>query len=376
MTESEKVWKNAKRIVVKVGSSLVTNDGRGLDFNAIQGWARQISELRSMGVEVVLVSSGAVAEGLVRLGWSKRPDRKHELQAAAAVGQMGLVQAYEKAFEEFKICPAQILLTHEDLADRERYLNARETILTLLALGAVPIINENDTVVTNDIKVGDNDTLGALVTNLIDADVLVILTDQSGLYTADPRTDPKAKLLSYARAGDPCLETMAGGAGSSIGKGGMITKILAAKRASLSNASTVIASGRQQNVLPRLVKCESIGTLLIAGGQPLQARQQWMMAHLQLKGSFTIDNGAVSAIRTGKSLLPIGVRKVEGSFVHGELIACLDLSGKEVARGITNYSSEDARRMMGLHTDEIVQKFGHIKHDELIHQDNMIVASY
>ncbi|MBQ8828997.1 MAG: glutamate 5-kinase [Burkholderiaceae bacterium] len=373
MTEQEKVWKNAKRIVIKVGSSLVTNEGHGLDRVAIDRWTEQIAQLQQLGKQVILVSSGAVAEGLVRLGWSKRPSRMHELQAAAAVGQMGLVEAYEKSFEHYGIKTAQILLTHADLADRERYLNARLTLTTLLDLKVVPIINENDTVVTNEIKVGDNDTLGSLVTNLVDADVLVILTDQLGLFTADPRSNPDAEFVSCAKAGDPALEKMAGGAGSSIGKGGMLTKILAAKRAAGSGASTIIASGREAKVLERLAKFESIGTLLVAERQSLSARKQWMADHLQLKGSCVIDDGAAEAIRKGNSLLPIGVLSVEGNFFRGEIIACQDQNGKEVARGVTNYSSEEARRITRLHTEEIIQELGYLEQRELIHQDNMVL---
>lgn len=373
-SKNQKVWNEVKRVVVKVGSSLVTNEGHGLDRAAIERWTAQIAALQSMGKQVILVSSGAVAEGLVRLGWSKRPSRMHELQAAAAVGQMGLVEAYEKSFEGYGIKTAQVLLTHADLADRERYLNARLTLITLLNLGVVPIINENDTVVTNEIKVGDNDTLGALVTNLVDADVLVILTDQLGLFTADPRSNPDAEFVSCAKAGDEALEKMAGGAGSSIGKGGMLTKILAAKRACTSGASTVIASGREENVLVRLAQAESIGTLLVAEKPRLSAWRQWMADHLQFKGSCVIDDGAAEAIRHGKSLLPVGVKSVEGDFLRGEIIACIDEAGNEVARGVTNYSSEEARRIMGLHTEEIVQELGYMEQRELIHQDNMVAA--
>lgn len=371
--ENQRVWSDAKRVVVKVGSSLVTNEGHGVDREAIRRWSDQIAQLQQKGKEVVLVSSGAVAEGMARLGWTKRPKKVHELQAAAAVGQMGIVEAYEKSFEAHNIKTAQILLTHEDLADRERYLNARQTMQTLLSLGVVPIINENDTVVTSEIKVGDNDTLGALVTNLIEADVLVILTDQIGLFSADPRSNPDAYLIETGKAGDPQYEAMAGGAGSSIGKGGMLTKILAAKRASRSGASTVIASGKVDNVLVKLADGESIGTLLYTHDRPMSARRQWMTDHLQLKGRIVIDDGACSAVRSGKSLLPVGVKKVEGEFLRGEVVSCVDLNGEEVCRGLINYNSEDAKRILGLHSDEILDELGYLEQRELIHQDNMVV---
>ncbi len=328
-----------------------------------------------MGKQVVWVSSGAVAEGMARLGWTKRPKKMHELQAAAAVGQMGIVEAYEKSFERYDIRTAQILLTHADLADRERYLNARQTLTTLLDLKVVPIINENDTVVTNEIKVGDNDTLGALVTNLIDADVLVILTDQIGLFTADPRSNPEAKLVEVGEAGDPIYEAMAGGAGSSIGKGGMQTKVLAAKRAARSGASTVIASGRIPDVLVRLAQGESIGTLLKTDRKPMSARSQWMADHLQLKGKLVIDEGAVEAVRKGKSLLPVGVKAVIGDFLRGEIIQVVDQNDKEICRGMINYGSDESRRIMGLHSDEVVEELGYLEQRELIHQDNMVVMN-
>ncbi len=375
MEENLKVWQDAKRIVVKVGSSLVTDEGRGVDRAAIDCWTKQISELQKLGKQVIWVSSGAVAEGVVRLGWSKRPKKMHELQAAAAVGQMGIIEAYEKSFEIYGIKTAQILLTHADLADRERYLNARQTLVTLLDLGVVPIINENDTVVTNEIKVGDNDTLGALVTNLVEADLLVILTDQLGLFTADPRSNADARLVQVGRAGDKKYEEMAGGAGSSIGKGGMLTKILAAKRAARSGASTIIASGRIEDVLVKLAHGESIGTLLYAESRPMSARSQWIADHLQLKGKCVIDEGAIHAVRAGKSLLPVGVKAVEGDFLRGEVVACVDKDGKEICRGLINYGSAEAKRIMGHHTDEILDELGYIEQRELIHQDNMVVAS-
>jgi len=365
----------AKRIVVKVGSSLVTNDGRGLDHAAIARWASQIAALREQGKEVVLVSSGAIAEGIHRLGWSKRPREIDELQAAAAVGQMGLAQVYESSFGAHGIRTAQILLTHADLADRERYLNARSTLLTLLRLGAVPIINENDTVITDEIKFGDNDTLGALVANLIEGDALVILTDQRGLFTADPRKDPSATLVDEADAGMPELEQMAGGAGSSLGRGGMLTKILAAKRAAHSGANTVIASGREADVLTRLASGEMIGTQLIARTARIAARKQWMADHLQVRGHVVIDNGAVQKLTAdGKSLLPIGVVDVKGAFGRGEVIACVNDQGQEVARGITNYSSSEARLIHRRPSGEIETVLGYMLEPELIHRDNLVLV--
>jgi len=365
---------NVRRIVVKVGSSLVTNQGAGLDVAAISNWAQQIAILRERGCEVVLVSSGAIAEGMQRLGWAQRPSAVHELQAAAAVGQMGLVQVYESCFSQFGLRAAQVLLTHADLVDRERYLNARSTLRTLLTLGVIPIINENDTVVTDEIKFGDNDTLGALVTNLIEADALIILTDQIGLFSADPRKDANATLISEAQAGAPELELMAGGAGSAIGRGGMFTKIIAAKRAARSGAHTAIASGHEANVLPRLLQGESIGTLLTSGALPLDARKQWLADHLQVSGKVVLDDGAVRALRhEGKSLLPIGVLKVEGEFQRGAVIAILDGSGQDLARGLVNYNADEARRIARHPSHEIASILGYVDDADLIHRDNLVL---
>ncbi len=364
---------SAGRVVVKVGSSLVTNDGKGLDHAALARWAEQIAQLVESGKQVVLVSSGAIAEGLQRLGWQKRPKALNELQAAAAVGQMGLVQAYESIFRQHGLHAAQVLLTHEDLADRTRYLNARTTLLTLLDLRVVPVINENDTVSTDEIKLGDNDTLGALVTNLIEADCLVILTDQKGLYTADPRKNPDAQFVHEARAGDPELERMAGGAGSSIGTGGMLTKILAAKRAARSGAHTLIAWGREENVLLRMAKGEHIGTQLMATEATLAARKQWMADHLQLRGRLVLDAGAARALAVdGKSLLPVGVKSVEGEFERGEVIACVDTNGREIARGLVNYGAAEVRRIAGKSSAEIESLLGYVDEPELIHRDNLV----
>jgi len=365
---------DAQRVVVKVGSSLVTNDGKGLDATAIAEWGRQIARLREAGKQVVLVSSGAIAEGMKRLGWARRPREIHEQQAAAAVGQMGMAQVYESCFRQHGLPTALVLLTHEDLADRRRYLNARSTLLTLLRLGVVPIINENDTVVTDEIKVGDNDTLGSLVTNLIDADVLVILTDQEGLYTADPRKDPQARLLAEVTAGDPALEAMAGGAGSTIGKGGMITKVLAARRAAGSGAHTVVASGRRTDVLVRLAAGEEVGTRFVALTPRIASRKQWLADHLQLRGSVTLDAGAAHALSEGgKSLLAIGVVEASGEWVRGEVVACRDAQGREIARGLINYSSAETRLIMRRPSSEIESILGFTEEPELIHRDNLIL---
>ena len=366
----------ARRIVIKVGSTLVTNEGRGLDHAAVARWAAEIAQLKSDGREVVLVSSGAIAEGIKRLNWTTRPKAIHELQAAAAVGQMGLVQAYEAAFAKFGLQTAQILLTHEDMADRRRYLNARSTLRTLLELAVIPIINENDTVTTDEIRVGDNDTLGALVANLVEADVLVLLTDQRGLYTADPRKDPAATFVHEARAGDPALEAMAGGSGSALGRGGMLTKILAAKRAARSGASTIIAYGREENVLTRLAAGESVGTTLIAPPEALAARKQWLADHVQLAGKLQLDAGAVRALaREGKSLLPIGVVAVEGDFERGEVVGCYGPDGREVARGLVNYGAAETARILRKPSSEIEPILGYVDESELIHRDNMVLLA-
>ena len=372
----ESLLKHARRVVVKVGSALVTNDGRGLDIEAIERWATQIAELQKLGKEVILVSSGAIAEGVLRLGWEKRPSHVHELQAAAAVGQMGLIEAYERHFRAHGIGTAQVLLTHQNLTDREQYLNARMTIRELLRLNIVPVINENDTVVTSEIKVGDNDTLGALVTNRVEADGRVILTDQRGRYTADPRSNPEAEFVAVATAGDPSLEKMAGGAASSLSKGGMITKILAAKRAARSGAATIIASGRELEVLTRLAAGEMIGTQLNPSSTVLHARKQWIADHLRASGRLVLDDGAARAlVDKHTSLLPVGVIAVEGEFVRGEVVSCMTQAGVEVARGLVNYSSDDASRILRAHTEEIEARLGYMEQPEMIHRDNMVVLT-
>jgi glutamate 5-kinase len=366
--------REAKTLVVKVGSSLVTAAGRGLDASAIARWAEQIAPLVRDGRRVILVSSGAIAEGMQRLGWTRRPQTMHELQAAAAVGQMGLVQCYESCFRRHALHTAQVLLTHADLVDRQRYLNARATLRTLLELGAIPVINENDTVVTDEIKFGDNDTLGALVTNLVEADALIILTDQAGLYDADPRTRPDAKLVEEADALDPRLEAMAGGTGSALAKGGMLTKVQAARRAARSGAHTVIADGREREVLARLAAGERIGSLLTASTVPLAARKQWLADHLTVAARLQLDAGAARAVqRDGKSLLPIGVVEVEGEFERGAVVACLDPDGREIARGLVNYSAAEARRIVRKPSSAIASILGTMDEPELIHRDNLVL---
>ena len=363
-----------KRIVVKVGSALVTNNGAGLSTDFITECTRQIALLHQSGRQVLLVSSGAIAAGMQRLGWSKRPHAMHALQAAAAVGQMGLTQSYETVFAQHGLKSAQVLLTHDDLADRGRYLNARTTLNTLLELGVVPIINENDTVVTDEIKFGDNDTLGALVANLVEAESLIILTDQLGLYTADPRLDPTATLISEGAAENKAFELIAGDAGSGISKGGMITKIRAAQRAARSGAHTLIVGGRELGALIRAANGDVIGTCLRAQQTPLAARKQWLADHLRVAGSVQLDAGAIDALRRGKSLLPIGVHGVQGEFGRGAVIACLDETGSEFARGLTNYPSSDAKLIAGHSSPEIENLLGYMDESELIHRDNLVLV--
>lgn len=365
---------SAELLVVKVGSSLVTGSDAGLDEAAIANWAAQIAQLKAQNKQVLLVSSGAVAEGMQRLGWQTRPAAVSDLQAAAAVGQMGLVQMYEQSFMQHQLHTAQVLLTHGDLADRTRYLNARSTLRTLLKLNVIPIVNENDTVVTDEIRFGDNDTLAALVANLVEADALVILTDQQGLFTADPRVDETATMVEHAMSEDASLLEMAGGAGSSVGTGGMLTKVMAAKRAARSGAHTVIAYGREPKVLNRLLGGERIGTHLEAPSVKMTARKQWLADYLPLQGQLILDAGAVDVlVNAGKSLLPVGVTAVNGDFKRGELVACCDASGKEVARGLANYSAEETTMIMGKVSTEIQAILGYVDAYELIHRDNLVV---
>lgn len=370
----QSILKQSRRIVIKVGSSLVTNQGQGLDHTTLTCLAEQIAKLKQAKKEVVLVSSGAIAEGMQRLSWKKRPHALYKLQAAAAVGQMGLIQAYESCFRDYELQTAQLLLTHEDLSNRKRYLNARSTLTTLLRMNVVPIINENDSIATEEIRFGDNDTLAALVTNLIEADVLVILTDQAGLFTADPRIDAQAKLLNEAMVEDPAIELMASNVGSIIGRGGMLTKISAAKRAARSGAHTVIASGHEANVLVRLIQGEAIGTQLMTKTLKVTARKQWLANHLQTHGKITLDEGAVKALTVeGKSLLPIGVTNTTGNFERGEVVNCIDLEGREIARGLVNYSAMETQKILRCPSSEIESILGYVDELELIHRNNLVL---
>ena len=368
--------KQAKRWVVKIGSALLTNDGAGVDCNAINSWVNQIAELLSQGKEIVLVSSGAIAEGMARFGWANRPDSVHDLQAAAAVGQMGLIQIYESSFLRFNRKTAQILLDHDDLASRQRYLNARGVMKRLMDLGVVPIVNENDTVVTDEIRFGDNDNLAALVANLIDADVLVILTDKDGLYDANPDHDPTAQLVTEAKAANSSLDSLVGESSSQLGRGGMVTKLQAARLASSSGCSTIIAGGRNNDVLIDIASGKSIGTLLKAHQKPIAARKQWLAGQLQVKGKLVLDDGAIEVlVRHGRSLLPVGITSVDGTFGRGDLVSCVDLRGIEVARGLVNYSVEEARKLCGESTSSISKILGYKDDDEMIHRDNLVLSS-
>lgn len=365
---------SARRWVIKIGSALLTNDGRGLDRDAMSGWVEQIHSLREQGIEVVLVSSGSVAEGMARLGWRQRPKAMHDLQAAAAVGQMGLVHTWEMLFKVHDVHTAQILFTHDDLSDRKRYLNARSTLLALISHGVVPVVNENDTVVTDEIRFGDNDTLGALTANLVEAELLVILTDQEGMFDSDPRQNSGARLISCEKASNPELLAMAGAGGGALGRGGMATKLRAAQLAARSGAATVIVGGRLPDVLKRIAQAESVGTLLLADDTPMAARKQWLAGHLQMRGVLTLDEGAAKAVKEkGVSLLPVGVRDVTGNFSRGEMVACVDLNNQRIACGLVNYSADEARQILGVSSDSIASILGYVDEKELIHRDNMVV---
>ena len=365
---------DAKRLVIKVGSALLTNDGAGIDRQAIDEWVEQIATLLNQGKQVVVVSSGAVAEGLIRLGLDSRPQSIHMLQSAAAVGQMGLIQTYESSFRRFDRQTAQILLDHDDMANRERYLNARGVIQTLMQLEVVPVVNENDTVVTDEIRFGDNDRLAALVANLVDADALIILTDKDGMYDANPDLSNNAKLIDEASATDSFLDAVAGSSNGALGRGGMQTKLQAARLAARSGCDTVIAGGRNHNILLDICSGENRGTLLTSDQTPLAARKQWLAGQLQVKGSLVLDNGATEVLKQqGRSLLAVGVTAVEGVFTRGELVSCVDSSGGEVARGLTNYSSDETRLIKGKITDDIAKILGYCEDDELIHRDNMVI---
>lgn len=364
----------ARRWVIKIGSALITGDGRGLDRDGLRAWVDQVADLIEAGCEVLLVSSGAVAEGMKRMGWGRRPQALHELQAAAAIGQMGLVRAWESCFQRRGLHTAQVLLTHDDLSDRRRYLNARGTLRTLMSLGVVPVINENDAVANEELRFGDNDSLAALVANLVEADLMVLLTDQAGLYEADPRTNPHAQLVQVTEATAPELDAMAGRTGGVLGSGGMFTKLRAARLASRSGAATVIAGGREPRVLVRLAQGEPLGTLLVPGQEPDAARKRWLAGQLQVKGHLRLDDGAVKVLRqSGRSLLAVGVREVHGGFRRGELVACVDAQGREVARGLVNYSSEEAQRIKGVPSSRIVEVLGYVDEEELIHRDNLVL---
>ncbi|HIE39863.1 MAG TPA: glutamate 5-kinase [Thiomicrorhabdus sp.] len=368
--------KQTKRWVIKIGSALLTDDGKGLNSQALGLWVAQMVALKEQGIEVILVSSGSIAVGMTRLGWSERPSGLNKLQAAAAVGQMGLIQAYESQFSFFDLHTAQILVTHDDFSNRQRYLNIKSTIETLLAYGVIPIINENDTVVTDEICFGDNDTLAALTANLISADVLVILTDQNGLYTENPRENPDASLLSEVQVSSQDITAMASAKGGRLGKGGMYTKVMAAKRAARSGTATLIASGHEADILPKLLKGEVLGTLLIPDLEPLTARQQWLAGHLQVKGSLVLDEGAVDTLlqRSGRSLLSVGVISQKGDFLRGEMVICYDTKGQEVARGLVNYSAEETCKLLGKPSSQIEPILGYMREDSLIHCDNMVLA--
>ena len=366
---------DCQRWIIKIGSALLTNGGQGLAVDAIDAWVEQIAALRQAGREVVLVSSGAVAEGLTRLGWTRRPHALHKLQAAAAIGQMGLVQAYESRFQKYGLHTAQVLLTHEDLADRQRYLNARSTLNTLLELGVIPIVNENDTVATEEIRLGDNDTLAALVANLVEADLLVLLTDQQGLLDDDPRTNPGARLIPEAQAGDISLEKMAAGSGGALGRGGMLTKVQAAARAARSGTMTLIASGHERNILQRLAADEKLGTRLLPVSGAVAARKQWLAGQLRVRGRLSLDDGAVKVLRSaGSSLLPVGVTRVEGEFDRGDLVVCIDPAGEEVARGLVNYNAAESKQIIGQPSSRIEELLGYIDEAELIHRDNLVLS--
>jgi glutamate 5-kinase len=374
MQEQRQKLTKARRWVVKIGSALLTNDGQGLATEAIATWVEQMARLREQGIELVLVSSGAVAEGMSRLGWKRRPHALHELQAAAAVGQMGLVQAWESCFKKYGLHTAQVLLTHDDLSHRMRYLNARSTLRTLLDLGAVPVVNENDTVVTDEIRFGDNDTLAALVANLAEAELLVLLTDQQGMYDKNPREHADAALLEVVQADDRRLDAMAG-EGGSLGRGGMRTKLRAARLAARSGAATIIASGREADVLSEIAKGAGVGTLLLPGQEITAARKQWLAGHLQVKGSLSLDDGAVRVLtQQGRSLLAVGVNGVAGDFRRGEVVSCLDRGGNEVARGLVNYSAAETRRIMGQSSERIESILGYVDEPELIHRDNLVLV--
>ncbi|MET0092830.1 MAG: glutamate 5-kinase [Sedimenticola sp.] len=375
MNTSRDKIRSTRRWVVKIGSALLTADGKGLARESLSSWVEQMAAWVLDGNELVLVSSGAVAEGMSRMGWTHRPSSLHELQAAAAIGQMGLIRAYETCFLKRGLHTAQVLLTHEDLTSRSRYLNARSTLRTLLELGVVPVVNENDTVATDELRFGDNDTLAALVANLVEADLLVLLTDQDGLYSSDPRFDSSAELINESRVDDPRLDQVAGGSAGGLGRGGMVTKVRAARLAARSGTATIIAPGRGEEVLSRIASGEQLGTLMTPVQGAEAARKQWLAGHLQVRGRLVLDDGAVRVLReSGRSLLSVGVKKVSGSFSRGEVVSCVDANGREVARGLVNYDAVEADKIKGQPTSRIAEILGYIDEDELIHRDNLVLV--
>lgn len=364
-----------KRWVVKIGSSLLTRDGKGLALERVAGWVEQMAGWVLADKELVLVSSGAVAEGMSRMGWKVRPTTLHELQAAAAIGQMGLIRAYEDSFQQRGLHTAQILLTHDDLINRERYLNARSTLRTLLELGVVPVVNENDSVANEELRFGDNDTLAALVANLIEADLLVLLTDQGGLFDSDPRFNKAARLISETRVDNPELDQVAGGSAGGLGRGGMVTKVRAARLAARSGTATVIAAGTDETILTRIAQGEAVGTLLTPVQEPEAARKQWLAGHLRVRGRLVLDAGAVRVLRErGSSLLAVGVKEVSGSFARGEVVSCVDEQGKEIARGLVNYDAQETDRIKGQPSGRIREILGYLDEEELIHRDNLVLV--
>jgi glutamate 5-kinase len=372
---SRQTIRNAQRWVIKIGSALLTSNGKGLSHDALAPWVEQMATLRKAGHEVVLVSSGAVAEGMSRMGWNKRPHNLNELQAAAAIGQMGLVHAYEACFQQHGLHTAQILLTRDDLANRSRYLNARSALRTLLTLGVIPVVNENDTVATEELRFGDNDTLAALVANLIEAELLILMTDQEGLFDADPRFHPQAALIHETRVDNPQLDAVAGGSVSGLGLGGMVTKVRAARLAARSGTGTVIASGKRPRVLDAISQGEEVGTLLVPVQERQAARKRWLAGQLQVRGSLVLDDGAVRVLRDkGSSLLPVGVISMSGDFTRGEAVVCLDMTGCEVARGLVNYNAQETRRIIGKSSREIEAVLGYVDEQELIHRDNLVLV--
>jgi glutamate 5-kinase len=363
------------RWVVKIGSALLTEDGKGLAQERLSSWVEQMAEWVLAGKELVLVSSGAVAEGMSRMGWESRPQTLHELQAAAAIGQMGLIRAYETCFKKRGLHTAQILLTHDDLTNRKRYLNARSTLSTLLGLGVVPVVNENDTVANDELRFGDNDTLAALVANLVEADLLILLTDQDGLFDSDPRINANASLLADTRVDSPELDSVAAGSGGNVGLGGMVTKVRAARIAARSGTATIIAPGATEGVLTRLSKGEDIGTMLQPVQESQAARKQWLASHLSVRGQLVLDSGAVDVLRQrGSSLLAVGVKEVSGTFARGEVVSCVDLQGKEIARGLVNYDAEETNRIKGQPSSKIAEILGYVDEEELIHRDNLVLV--